>query len=422
MKGKTVKRALALALAMAVSLCGCALKPQELMELLETVRPGSGQSAPEEDAAPPPCPDKGGTPAPDSAPPQATAQPRPSATEEGRQSLQWLREKIGFEGTMFGVAYLGYVGGLFEEGFETGFPQWLRETNAAMLNEYPFIAEIDPERIAGGAGHLYCIVPVDENATLAINRVYWDGGTQREEVTEVLYRSEAGDPVLLFANLDDIPALADTHVTITDSRGNVCDWYPTLDEEGHIVPCVTEDGVYSSADFTEYGWKDTPEALAPWLADDFEGMTAAGLAGWESDDMSCWLTQAPVEPSGRNADFLLVFYPGDEAGGTVDLYWTYEGALSPEGVWSGFWSIETVMEGPSDVTITLFHLGGESGIAGGTTYIEETYPCLMSPSGLELLIGPGKNGVRLPFMPPDEEVCLLTRDESYTLYPAGSSD
>ena len=80
------------------------------------------------------------------------------------------------------------------------------------------------------------------------------------------------------------------------------------------------------------------------------------------------------------------------------------------------------MEGPSDVTVTLFHLGGESGIAGGTTYIEETYPCLMSPSGLELLIGPGKNGVRLPFMPPDEEGCLLTRDESYTLYPAGSSD
>lgn len=413
MKGKTVKRALALALAlaMAASLCGCALRPQELIDLLNTVRPGSGQSAPEEDAAPPPCPDKGGTPAPDSAPPQATAQPRPSATEEGRQSLQWLREKIGFEGTMFGVAYLGYVGGLFEEGFETGFPQWLRETNAAMLNEYPFIAEIDPEHIAGGAGHLYCIVPVDENATLAINRVYWDGGTQREEVTEILYRSEAGDPVLLFANLDDIPALADTHVTITDSQGNVCDWYPTLDEEGRIVPCVTAGGVYSSADFTEYGWKSTSEALAPWLADGFEGMTAVGLAGWESDDMSCWLAQAPVEPSGRNAEFLLVFYPGDEAGGTVDLYLMYEGAFSLEGVWSGFWSIETVMDGPSDVTITLFHLGGESGIADGTIYIEETYPCLISPSGLELLIGPGENGICLPFMTPDKEVYLLERDE-----------
>ena len=94
MKGKTVKRALALALAlaMAASLCGCALKPQEFIDLLNTVRPGSGQRAPEQEASPPPHPDKGGTsvpdkePSPDSAPPQATAQSRPSATEEGRQS------------------------------------------------------------------------------------------------------------------------------------------------------------------------------------------------------------------------------------------------------------------------------------------------------------------------------------------------
>ena len=410
MKGKTVKRslALALALAMAVSLCGCAMKPQELMDLLNTVRPDSNQSTEQEPDALQ-HPDEG--PASNSVPPQTTPPPRPAGTEEGRQSLIWLRDMIDCEGVMFGVAYLGYVGGLFDEGFETGFPQWLRETNKALLIEYPFIAEIDPEHIAGGAGHLYCLVPVDENATLAINRVYWNGETKREEVEQVLYRSEAGDPVLLFANLDDVPALADTHVTITDSQGNVCDWYPTLDEDGRIVPCVTADGVYSSADFTEYGWKDTPEALAPWLADGFEGMTATGLAGWESDDMSCWLTQAPVGPSGRNAEFLLVFYPVDEAGGTVELYWTYEGAFSLEGIWSDFWSIEPVMDGPSDVTITLFHLGGESGIADDTTCIEETYPCLMSLSGFELLIGPGKNGICLPFMTLDEEVYLLERDE-----------
>ena len=55
---------------------------------------------------------------------------------------------------MFGMAYLGYVGGPFEEGFEASFPAWLRETNAALLLEYPFIAEIDAEHIIGGAGHL----------------------------------------------------------------------------------------------------------------------------------------------------------------------------------------------------------------------------------------------------------------------------
>lgn len=95
-------------------------------------------------------------------------------SQEAETSLGWLRDRIDFPMTMFGAAYLGYVGGLFDEGFEAGFPAWLWETNEAMLLEYPFIAEIDEEHIIGGAGHLYCIVPVDENATVAINRVQWN--------------------------------------------------------------------------------------------------------------------------------------------------------------------------------------------------------------------------------------------------------
>ena len=81
-----------------------------------------------------------------------------------------------------------------------------------MLRVYPFIAEIDENHILGRAGHLYCIVPVDENATVAVNRVQWNEKTQTDEVTEVLYRSESGEPVLLFANLDGVAYEADTQV------------------------------------------------------------------------------------------------------------------------------------------------------------------------------------------------------------------
>lgn len=150
-------------------------------------------------------------------------------SEEGKNSLLRLRDKVDFSQTMFAMAYLGYVGGLFEEGFEAGFPAWLWETNAALLLEYPFIAEIDAEHIIGGAGHLYCIVPVDENATVVINRVQWNEKTKTDEVTDVLYRSESGEPVLLFANLDGIAYEADTQVFITDNNGNTCEWYPSLD-------------------------------------------------------------------------------------------------------------------------------------------------------------------------------------------------
>lgn len=75
-----------------------------------------------------------------------------------------------------------------------------------------------------------------QKRTVAINRVQWNGDTQTEEITEVLYRSESGDPVLLFANLDDVPTLADTQVVVTDSYGNTTSWYPCLDEQFHLVP------------------------------------------------------------------------------------------------------------------------------------------------------------------------------------------
>ena len=42
-------------------------------------------------------------------------------SQEAETSLGWLRDRIDFPKTMFGAAYLGYVGGLFDEGFEAGF-------------------------------------------------------------------------------------------------------------------------------------------------------------------------------------------------------------------------------------------------------------------------------------------------------------
>ena len=69
--------------------------------------------------------------------------------------------------------------------------------------------------LVGGAGHLYCIVPVDENASVSINRMEWNKNTCAFEVSNVLYRSETGEPVLLLANLDGVAYEADTQVLIT---------------------------------------------------------------------------------------------------------------------------------------------------------------------------------------------------------------
>ena len=243
-------------------------------------------------------------------------------SQEAETSLGWLRDRMNFPMTMFGAAYLGYVGGLPEDGFAAGFSGWLWETNEAMLREYPFIAEIDENHIIGRAGHLYCIVPVDGNATVAINRVQWNEKTQTDEVVEVLYRSETGEPVLLFANLDGVAYEADTQVFITDSSGNICEWDPSLDAMSHLAPCTSEAGDYLSFDFTEYAWYNAPSEFAGRLSDGWSGMTALGLAGSQSTGMG-WITETMVGETSRYAYFSLRFYLEDETGGSVDLEWAW---------------------------------------------------------------------------------------------------
>ena len=399
--------ALLLALVLLLSLCACAQKAQrESNKPKRTTTPDkeASEKQPEETVSQSDMNDRTSRDkAADTPPVQYTF------SQEAAASLGWLRDRIDFPMTMFGAAYLGYVGGLFDEGFEAGFPAWLRETNEALLLEYPFIAEIDEEHIIGGAGHLYCIVPVDENATVAINRVQWNEKTQTDEVTEVLYRSESGEPVLLFANLDSVAYEADTQVFITDNNGNTCEWYPSLDAMSYLAPCISEAGDYLSFDFTEYAWYNAPAEFSAWLADGWSGMTALGLAGSQRDGMG-WITETMVGETSRYAYFSLRFYPEDETGGTVDLNWTYEDSDEFEEMWSGSWTIRTIPDGPSYVTLNLSRVGGKNyGVTDGPMYLYETYPLLISPSGTELLIGAGESGICLPFMSQSTTACVLTQ-------------
>lgn len=422
--------ALMLVLSMLASLGACAWNPKEILDKIDLSQLGSNrikidkkaeQAHSAEDTAPTPSTEMEPSQAdstrseqsekPEQIHPEQTENttsnkytgavqlinpPPNTRTEEAEQHLMWLRQRMNVPYLTFGVAYLGYVGGLFEQGFESGFPQWLQETNEAMLEKYPFIAQIDSNHIIGGAGHLYCIVPVDEKATVSVSRV------DENENSETIYQSEIGDPVLLFANLDDIPSQADTQVIVTDSSGNSCKWNPTLDAQNRIVPNIEADGNYTPFDFTEYGWQDVPSYLAPWLADDWEGMKAAALAD------NGWQTKTTVKESDRNAYFALWFYPGDETGGTVDLYWMYEDSDEFEEFWNGTWEIESVMEGPSYITFDLSLEWGKGDIdPANPQRIQETYPALISPSG-NLLIGMGENGVCLPFMSQNTNTYILT--------------
>ena len=80
-----------------------------------------------------------------------------------------------------------------------------------------------------------------------------------------------------------------------------------------------------------------------------------------------------------------------------------------EEFWSGFWSIETVVDGraiwnlPCSCCLTRE--------TDGLNHFTETCPMLVSLNGMELLIGKGDNGNCLPFMTSNTTICTLTRME-----------
>lgn len=328
------------------------------------------------------------------------AQPMESGTRTvvGEASLTKLLSYIGGPpDTLFGVAYLGYVGGLFDDGFTEEFPQWLRENNPELLEKYPFIAEMDRNHILGGAGHLYCIVPTDENATVSVNRVNWDENSRTGTVQDVLYRQETGEPVLLFANLDGNACHVDTQLYITDNSGTTCEWYPAMDEEGYLVPCIN-DGVCFSWDFSDYPYSVAGD-MTDWLADGWLGPTALGLAGEDPRFGTMWCTQGNAWESDRYAYYNVWFCPGDAESGTMDIDFLYEGQEEYAEQWSGFWTIQTAEDQPSYISISISLVGGtEYNSTDGSRYIAETYPILISRSGTDIVIGKGLNNVCLPFM------------------------
>jgi len=137
----------------------------------------------------------------------------PVSTED---SLNTLRQTMTGTPYLFAVAYFGF--------HEMQDPFVIMQENApALCEEYPFLLEIPEDRIIGESGDLFCIVPLDEDATVAVSKGYWDDENQQNIYDDLLYSSAAGEPILLFCN--NAGWAPDTEVYISGESGEVF-WYP----------------------------------------------------------------------------------------------------------------------------------------------------------------------------------------------------
>lgn len=169
--------------------------------------------------------------------------PDPPAPSEAEQSLADLRETIRAAGAVLGCAYLGSTNGNDALDLHA-----LLEDNGYAAR-YPFLLDL-PSKLAVSTGgwDIYCIVPADENADVAVNEYGWlTEGAELPEAGEVLWESGSGTPLCIAANVSDI--MPDTQITVTAADGTAIIYQPFLSlRDGSLA--VPEDGtVY---DFTVY--------------------------------------------------------------------------------------------------------------------------------------------------------------------------
>ena len=163
-------------------------------------------------------------------------------------SLTAFRQALVGTPQQFAAAYFGFA---IPDGNMPADPYAVMEGAAPWLcDDLPFLLQIPEQNILGTDGHLFCIVPADENATVSVNWSRWDENTKTYGEKIVLYRSEKGEPILLMTT--NTGWCMETEVIITDSSGEVTVWYPFIDEDNRIARLCDNNGASLYYDFSPY--------------------------------------------------------------------------------------------------------------------------------------------------------------------------
>lgn len=176
---------------------------------------------------------------------EATTEP-----DEEDVSIYPFRQAMVETPQVFAAAYFGYADTIDSD--EPVDPFAVMEAEAPQLcADLPFLLTIPDENIVGARyGELFCIVPRDPNATVAVNRGIWNESSEVYDYTDVIYRSESGAPILLFCN--NAGWEPDTQVVITESDGTSVTWYPRINRLRWVDTLRNEAGEELLWDFTPY--------------------------------------------------------------------------------------------------------------------------------------------------------------------------
>ena len=300
-------------------------------------------------------------------------------SKSAEESLVQLRNGMAYSDEIAGaVAYLGFR----EQSEKATLPEWLRVKRAGLVAEMPFLLDIPAERVLGaGWGDLYCIVPKDENTSLAVNHVTWEslGNGVWPVPDEVLYREECAQPVLIFVNYEQWQDEPDTEIVLVTNDGVEVKWLPLTDEYGIPIVPTGENYLPMLMDFGIWGYVtglDYPEDWEPSGDDWWLPPTDWGLAytNWTCEHWYMEFSWGDSDP---------------DYSGRIDLYHQPEDGQEYAYSYSGVWRME------GDCLYLEFYDDAGTRVSG-------SFPVLIEPSGNFLHIQQEREtGVCPPFFGED---------------------
>lgn len=196
---------------------------------------------------------------------QSTAGAAPETTEPAQasetESLAALRQETEEAGCLFAVAYFGY-----HETIDSDLPvdpyEAMREYTCWLCEDLPFLTQIPAERVIGTGGELYCIVPLDENAVVAISKGTWHEEIETYRYEQPLYFSQGGEPILLLCNNSGWEP--DIQVSISGPSGEAV-WYPQIDDNHCVMQFSEKDLIYDFSSYRELLIKRYRDTEGEWI-------------------------------------------------------------------------------------------------------------------------------------------------------------
>lgn len=313
-------------------------------------------------------------------------------------SLDLLRQEMDErqQDERFAVAYIGDIDGDLSD-LAIPLRDWINDKAPGLCAQYTFVRDIPQERVVDDRGSLFCVVPRDPDATVAVNRVRWSEAKGGYENVEVLYRSESGEPILLFVSNDLRAVPTDTtELLLTDSHPDTLSWYPI---PGMVaLPYDYENDRRLAYDFTFYSQEgnDGFGSDIGWTCPSGSQLTQE-IWAWQGHTDKPALATLELHANSSQED--------DWGSGTF-TWWYESDYTTPEEVYEGDWGLTANGEYSGMLMLDMTRTGGKRYTPGETERLIHDSFIVQVPMGFEdftyLAVDKGQHGSYLPVqMEPD---------------------